>query len=769
MIKNYFYTLAVLLSVFSSHPAFSQITANDDTFTINGVSGGYGNGVRLNDVINGNPGSQVPCNSTVLTQISTTNPGVYVDTFCGLVTVAQGTPVGTYYIEYQICIAGTSVCDTATVTVNVCGVTPPVIENFTPLSCLAETSAITVGGLPANGTWTLTYINSDVAPEITGTGTTTTVTLPAGGYSFRVTDSEGCISAATDFYIYPPNDMEGELIGTFVDVNSDGIVNVGDEIFYAVSISNTSDCPITDIEIIEASLEFNDDVIANLSPNTTDNTTYTATYTITQQDINNGYASNYAFISGDINDGQAYTKAFGDFPLDIQDGIKMIAFIDENENGVKDPNEDEFANGEFTYQLNDGSQVNVYNNSGIHTIYETNPVNTYDIGFEINNQPCAEQYVIDPSAYANITVPALSGLTNYYFPVTNQSCTDLQAYIYGQLPVPGFAYTNTVIIVNQGNEPIAAGSVTFTHDPAVTIDGVSEVSAVITSNGFTYAFTNLQPYEVRYITVTMSVPALPAVALGDILISSVAASVPEGDINTDNNSYTLNQEVVGAYDPNDKAESHGGQIVFENFTENDYLTYTIRFENEGTANAQTVRIEDILDVQLDAATVRMIDASHNYVLERNGSELEWVFNNIQLPPSQEGTDVGKGYIMFQVKPLPGYEIGTVIENEAGIYFDTNPVIVTNTVTTEFTDALNTSDHSAQNIQVYPNPVKNILNFGNLTGLTTIEIYNQLGQLVLTQEVNSSQATVDMANFANGIYLVNIQAGGSVKSVKIIKG
>lgn len=768
MIKNYFYTLAVLFSVFSSLPAVGQITANDDTFTINGITGGGSPvSVRQNDVINGNPASQLPCNQAIFTQVSTTNPGVTMNTVCGFINVAPGTPAGTYTLEYQICITETpAVCDTATVTVIVCAITPPVIDSFTPLGCLASTSTISLSGLPATGEWTLTYLNTTTSPEITGTGTTTTLTFPAGFYTFRVTNAEGCTSAPVTLSVYPPQEIEGDLLTLFVDTNGDGIISVGDELHYSIAITNMSECPITDIEILQSTLNFNAATIATLAPGETNATTYLAVYVLTQEDINNGTVFHYAYISGDITGGEAYTKAFSDFSLDIQDGLHLIAFIDSNNNGVQDIGEEEFAGGEFTYQVNGGSVINVTTGTGHHTLYETNAANTYTLGYEINNTACADQYTIQTSGYNNITVPALSGLTNYLFPLTVDPCTDLEAYIYGQAPVPGFNYNNYIIIRNNGNQAIASGTFEYIQDPAVSIVSVSETSAVMTATGFTYSFTNLQPAEAIYVTVTMAVPSLPEVSLGDIFTATVNASIPAGDADPANNSFTINDEVVGAYDPNDKAESHGGRIVYDSFTANDYLTYTIRFENEGTANAQTVRIEDVLDGQLDESTVRMIAASHEYVLERNGSQLEWVFNDIQLPPSIEGTDTGKGFIVFQVKPMPGYAIGTIIENEAGIYFDTNPVIVTNTVVTEFTETLKTPSVTANTIVVYPNPVKDILHIENLNGTGSIEVFNQLGQLVLGRQVNNSQ--IDLSSLAKGVYMLRLKSGPGEKTIKIIK-
>ena len=75
-------------------------------------------------------------------------------------------------------------------------------------------------------------------------------------------------------------------------------------------------------------------------------------------------------------------------------------------------------------------------------------------------------------------------------------------------------------------------------------------------------------------------------------------------------------------------ESHGGKIVFEEFSTDEYLYYTIRFQNSGTANAQFIRIEDNLDAQLDENSLRMVAISHDYTLTRQGNLLHWKFSQI---------------------------------------------------------------------------------------------------------------------------------------------
>jgi uncharacterized repeat protein (TIGR01451 family) len=95
------------------------LIANDDIGTpVNGNDGGVAvPNVLDNDALNGNP--VIPA-EIILTQISTTNPGVTLNPATGAVNVAPGTPAGNYELVYEICeIALPANCDQATVFVTV--------------------------------------------------------------------------------------------------------------------------------------------------------------------------------------------------------------------------------------------------------------------------------------------------------------------------------------------------------------------------------------------------------------------------------------------------------------------------------------------------------------------------------------------------------------------------------------------------------------------------------------------------------------------------
>jgi uncharacterized repeat protein (TIGR01451 family) len=236
-----------------------------------------------------------------------------------------------------------------------------------------------------------------------------------------------------------------------------------------------------------------------------------------------------------------------------------------------------------------------------------------------------------------------------------------------------------------------------------------------------------------------------------------------------NNFSSCSQIIIGSYDPNDKMESHGEKILHSTFTANDYLYYTIRFENTGTASAINVRVDDLLDSRLNENTIKMIGASHNYIMDRVDNNLTWRFDNIQLPVSVANTNIGKGYITFQVKPRLGYAVGDIIPNTASIYFDFNPPIITNTFQTEFVAQLGVNEFENGDFVFYPNPVSDLVTISvkNSGTIVAIAVYDILGKLILIEKPTTAVSiqTLDLSSVSKGVYLLEVTSDNNLKVIK----
>jgi hypothetical protein len=91
--------------------------------------------------------------------------------------------------------------------------------------------------------------------------------------------------------------------------------------------------------------------------------------------------------------------------------------------------------------------------------------------------------------------------------------------------------------------------------------------------------------------------------------------------------------------------------------------------------------------------------------------------------------------------------------------------------TEFTtpdDTTGLGDVSFNGLAVYPNPVTNTLKIDHTAAIEKVALYNITGQLVLSQNIGSTNAELNLENLAAGAYLLNISTDGATKRVKILK-
>ena len=295
------------------------------------------------------------------------------------------------------------------------------------------------------------------------------------------------------------------------------------------------------------------------------------------------------------------------------------------------------------------------------------------------------------------------------------------------------------------------------------------------SNVLNWDFTGLEPFETKVIRVTLNVNSpteTPAVNIGDVLEFSSEVTSPGTDETPSDNLYSFNQVIVGSFDPNDKQVVEGSQVDISK--SGDYLTYIVRFQNTGNYSAENVVVKDYLSPYLDLNTLQMVSSSHPFRCTLTQSNrLEFFFEGINLPASSIDEHGSHGYICFKIKPKANtISLGTTINNKASIYFDYNDPINTNTVSTTFS-ALSNNDLSFDGyFNLSPNPTSSILNLHvkNEVNLKSVEIYNPLGQLVLTKEsdINATNIPLDVTGLKDGVYVISIVTDKGKTSKRFIK-
>ena len=69
---------------------------------------------------------------------------------------------------------------------------------------------------------------------------------------------------------------------------------------------------------------------------------------------------------------------------------------------------------------------------------------------------------------------------------------------------------------------------------------------------------------------------------------------------------------------------------------------------------------------------------------------------------------------------------------------------------------------------YPNPVNNVLNLSYSSNITSVSVFNLVGQQIMQLTPNASDVKVDMSALAEGTYIVNVGTGNTVKTIKVVK-
>lgn len=235
-------------------------------------------------------------------------------------------------------------------------------------------------------------------------------------------------------------------------------------------------------------------------------------------------------------------------------------------------------------------------------------------------------------------------------------------------------------------------------------------------------------------------------------------------------------EVTASYDPNDKRGFPLGVTDQHYISPGQQLDYVIRFQNTGTDTAFTVVIRDTLDPQLNLFTVNSGVSSHSYEFEiLDQHVLQWTFDNILLPDSTTDEPGSQGFVTFTVDQVSGLQPGDVIRNDADIYFDFNPPIITNetwhTIYEEFLYILNVDDLASPEslIDAYPNPADQEINLvisAQLIGKEYL-ILDATGRTVASGVLQDAQATLDLSTLSAGYYVITLPETPA-QAVKFIK-
>lgn len=429
-------------------------------------------------------------------------------------------------------------------------------------------------------------------------------------------------------------------------------------------------------------------------------------------------------------------------------------YFDANNNHVHDAGETGVANAVVTITSNNNTVFHAYTDQNGHYCANV-PAGVYVISVTTTIGG-----VVTPQV---ISIATVAG-TNYYdndFGVYVQpgSCNLSIDIIPHTTVTPGYPAWYDLEICNVGAS-VSTGTASLFFDPALVFTSSSPAQATAnnSTHTVTWAITNLAPGACQHYWVDFD--ALTTVQPGQavfMLANVVTTNCNEADFS--NNVDTVHQEATASWDPNNKIVLPAG-IGSEGLIMGDeLLTYTVNFQNTGTAPAVNIVVRDLLDDDLDIETFRMLGASHNYTMQFAGREAIWKFTAVMLPDSNTNEPASHGYVAFGIKPKANLPKSTQLTNTANIYFDYNSPVATNTTlnTIDYTLSVSDLENSKVSVSLMPNPFKDAttIKIDGEASTYQLKMFDMMGQLVRTDISIGNVFTIQRETLAAGVYMYSI--------------
>lgn len=344
----------------------------------------------------------------------------------------------------------------------------------------------------------------------------------------------------------------------------------------------------------------------------------------------------------------------------------------------------------------------------------------------------------------------------------------------------GFPVTLTLDAFNSGCTP-STGTLVLVSDSLLQFGNAIPAPASVSGDTLRWTFQN-QTYDSAHISVEIHAVTSPNAAIGDSLHFHVLIDddvLP--DLIPTNNHKTYTFPVLNAYDPNDKSVYPAGQCEEHYTPKSQNLTYTVRFQNTGNAEAINIFILDSLSDDLDIYSVRIVGQSHRPMLTEilPGNVLKFGFNGIHLPDSGSNEPLSHGYVIFEVSPKSNVSSGTLIHNSVGIYFDFNPPVLTNSTYNTLVDVVPLCPSENAGISpdlpffsysLFPNPTHDrvILQIPDSGSTVQVEVWDMLGKKLMTVTGIGETISIPLGELPPNMYWIRFKVQEKIYIAKILK-
>ncbi|HPH21259.1 MAG TPA: T9SS type A sorting domain-containing protein, partial [Haliscomenobacter sp.] len=477
--------------------------------------------------------------------------------------------------------------------------------------------------------------------------------------------------------------------------------------------------------------------------------------------LNSPASSPYTLIGGSLNKkpreaSAAFVSTFTG--KDVQNSIKGLIFWDENKDGIQNPGEKTLSLGQIIFNftnrvyINNDGYFKALVSAGRYSVRYMVPKNwTLTTGEFTYRVDASQTQNLKDTLRFGIAPTQLIDQVEIF--VTSQPlvCNE-QGGVYVQIRNSGTTYQNIKLRLDHQSQPLLQNVAPDSLRPGKLY----------------WSFDSIPAGAVKWLVLSFEIPGIGEI--GDSLSFNTIAYWGN-PLKMDSTRFNYGDVLLCSYDPNDKLV-RSTKIAKNRFTLFDqYLYYTIRFQNTGNYPARNITIIDTLDRDLDFATFDFLGASHpiTEVIGKNNA-VQFVFKGINLPDSVNNEMASHGFVSFRIKDRAGLPEKTEITNTAYIYFDQNPPIVTNTtlsILVSRLDELSTSTQNPQrgsNFRVYPNPAQGyvIVTGESTNSQTRWSMINAQGQTCMQGLTKTWPFEINTQHLSNGLYYLQLVGQEALK-------
>lgn len=456
----------------------------------------------------------------------------------------------------------------------------------------------------------------------------------------------------------------------------------------------------------------------------------------------------------------------------IHNTISGYTFFDENRNGLKDSTE---RNLNFIKTILEPNGLGLYTDENGQFTY-TLSTGIYQLSYEV--LPDWELTTDSTSYTLDLGMGTVLSNINFGF-APREVKEKLDVSISS-----GFTRCNQSVrfyvdAINSGTTKIDSGILWLEIDELIQdIQPTTTADITESTHVLGWKFYDLYPQEIFRRELYLVMPGvIDGIEIGDS-VTFHAYTIAE-----DTSNFEYSSLIRCSFDPNDKLVNPARDGTQNLTLFDEPLTYTVRFQNTGNDTAFIVTVKDTLDEHLSLSSFQLLGSSHLDIMKTDLTDgiLTFTFEDIQLPDSTTDYHGSQGFISYRIMANSDLEEGQEIRNKAGIYFDQNPPVITNTTLNTMVSelpkltALPNETIKIDDFVLFPNPSKGAisirLNTKSNYQKLELRIYSLEGSLIQTEFITKSSTGLYKKQlnlpYSKGLYIFKVYVNDTTIVKKVI--